>query len=719
MRLLNAHVTNFKLLEDTRFTFSTDRAKPLTMIRAENGSGKTSLLYALAWGFFGHRGLPVEAQGLRLISSACPVGIPVTVQVTIEFENDSVWGTQERYRLIRTVTETPQDATDTVKPSGEKVRLVHLTDEGDEEADTAILEKLLPLHLKNVFFTNGEDVQTFIAGGGAADQQQRHVRDAIRWLLGLEALETTIEDIQSVNRKLRSEAARSAGADVAKAEIDSQASEDRKKSLEEARDDLLERRRNMHEDRARCEKELQTIQGLGDLDRLNAEIKEIATDIQSLNEVRAHAFSQFRAAIRSEKFSWSLGRSALEDGMAILQKLADSNVIPGVSIEVLRDRLSDSVCICGESLDPGDPAGAARRQHVEHIIDSQRRVSETSQRMTGIWHIARNSAAADLVDTEGKRTFWNDRERFVRDLKANRESATAKNARKARLTHDRSNIDDRRVRELSERMTQLETKISGTDRELGEIAEKIRVASEQVEASRRDRDQVRLTSGKHSVASFRRDVAEDLLQLATGALATLQNQYVVMVGQRTSEIFMEIVGSDPEFEASVFTGVRIEQDTFNIIVESQAGRRLDPSFELNGASQRALTLAFIWALAEVSETTAPRIIDTPLGMVSGKVKSRMVNAITAPAPLGSPDFQVVLLLTRSEIRDIEALLAERTGAVTTMSCSKDAGDLRFEWGVDRPLVRTCACDHRHSCTICARTYDDQHGITFIPSGETV
>ena len=71
-----------------------------------------------------------------------------------------------------------------------------------------------------------------------------------------------------------------------------------------------------------------------------------------------------------------------------------------------------------------------------------------------------------------------------------------------------------------------------------------------------------------------------------------------------NELFMKIVGSHPDFEASVFLRVYID-DGFSIVVEATGGRKLDTDFELNGASQRGLTLSFIWALMEVSGTTAP------------------------------------------------------------------------------------------------------------------
>ena len=122
----------------------------------------------------------------------------------------------------------------------------------------------------------------------------------------------------------------------------------------------------------------------------------------------------------------------------------------------------------------------------------------------------------------------------------------------------------------------------------------------------------------------------DLLALARNTLSTLEMDYVYRVSTRMQTLFLEIVGSDPSSDGTVFKGARVGED-FNIVIESHNDRTLDPDFELNGASQRALTLAFIWAAMQVADVTAPRIIDTPLGMVAGGVKSRMVEAITRPA----------------------------------------------------------------------------------------
>ena len=714
MKLLRAHVQNFKLLEDVEFEFSTDPNRPLTVIRAENGSGKTSLLYALGWGFFGDRGLPEEAQGLRLVSSSNPPGVAVTVQVTIEFEDFSESYGVTKYRLLRTAVETPQTNGDKVTKGSQSVRLVRLTNAGDEETDPALIERLLPHRLKDVFFTNGEDVQTFIAGVGVADQQQRHVRDAIRALLGLDALEITIADIDAVVKKFRAEAAKSAGADVEKSEAAFASAETELQRLQTSHEQVSTRLLGMREEKVKWDKELFTIKGIGDLDKLNEEVKGLEKDIQRLENYRSTILKGLRSSVRSEDFIWSLAGDKLQGGLNQLKDLADRRIIPGLSVEVLVDRLAIDECVCGESLNQAEPEGKNRRNHIESLIQQQRDESAVSQRMTAIWHVARTAKAGYEARIEQSQGFWHQRERLLRELVETKEDIVAKNTRLSTAKAARSKIDDERVRDLTERVSRVEKEISLRDRELGETAERIRLAIDVKQKRKEEVDKALKTRGRHSSVTTHKEVADDLQRLAQGTLETLQQDYVQRVGDRTSELFMKIVGSDPAFNAGVFTGIRIAENTFNIVVKTHGGKHLDPSFELNGASQRALTLAFIWALTEVSGTTAPRIIDTPLGMVAGGVKTRMVNVITAPSVEDAPDFQVVLLLTRSEVRDIEALLDERAGIVSTMSCSKDyPEDLRFAWDADKPVVRTCLCDHRHSCRRCARKYDDQHGVSFI------
>jgi DNA sulfur modification protein DndD len=85
MQFKSAHITNFKLLEDLEVDFSNDGLRPLTVVRAENASGKTSLLIALQWGLYGDAGL--DAKGLPLSPTHWPAGVPCEIRVEISFRH--------------------------------------------------------------------------------------------------------------------------------------------------------------------------------------------------------------------------------------------------------------------------------------------------------------------------------------------------------------------------------------------------------------------------------------------------------------------------------------------------------------------------------------------------------------------------------------------------------------------------------------------------------
>ena len=221
MKIINVDIRNFKLLENVKLTFSLDPNKPLTVIRAENGSGKTSILYALLWVFYGMEGLPPLARELRLASSAAPVGIPVEVSVMVEFNNSTYMGEETRFRLLRSVIETPNDDIK-VDRQTELIRLTRITNAGEEHENNpkALISKLVPLRLKDVFFTNGDDVQRFISGHISDGERQRIVHESIKSLLRIDQLNIAKIDTIAVTKRLRSKAAKAGGSDTEKREIE-------------------------------------------------------------------------------------------------------------------------------------------------------------------------------------------------------------------------------------------------------------------------------------------------------------------------------------------------------------------------------------------------------------------------------------------------------------------------------------------------------------------
>jgi DNA sulfur modification protein DndD len=162
--------------------------------------------------------------------------------------------------------------------------------------------------------------------------------------------------------------------------------------------------------------------------------------------------------------------------------------------------------------------------------------------------------------------------------------------------------------------------------------------------------------------------------------------------------FLEMIVADPEQNAIIR---RAElTPSYDIAVFGPKDRQLDPDRDLNGASRRALTLAFILSLTEISGVKAPNVIDTPLGMMSGLVKQSVLRTAITHCT------QLVLFLTRSEIRDCEQLLDKYAGVVITLSNSAHYPRMLVnDPGRDFRTVLRCDCNHRQYCRVCERLTD--------------
>ena len=88
MKIETARIRNFKLLRKVDLNFGTDRDKPLTVIRAANGSGKTSTLQALRWALYGKDVL--EDPTVRLSPADWPEDTTCKVSVEIDFTHTAI-----------------------------------------------------------------------------------------------------------------------------------------------------------------------------------------------------------------------------------------------------------------------------------------------------------------------------------------------------------------------------------------------------------------------------------------------------------------------------------------------------------------------------------------------------------------------------------------------------------------------------------------------------
>ena len=157
MKLQNARIRNFKLLRDINFSFSTQQDALLTVIRAENGSGKTSVLQALRWALYGTKGL--DDPLVRLSPADWLDGKPCNISVEIDFSHTLVSTVGDRaltketgFVLKREVIERPSGDKPNREP--ERIGLYEKKETGSDpiNAPEARLDQMLPSEMLDIFF---------------------------------------------------------------------------------------------------------------------------------------------------------------------------------------------------------------------------------------------------------------------------------------------------------------------------------------------------------------------------------------------------------------------------------------------------------------------------------------------------------------------------------------------------------------------------------------
>ena len=614
MRLDSAHIRNFKLLEDVDLRFSQDSAHPLTVIRAENGSGKTSILLALRWAMWGNQGIPT---GMPLTSTASPAGEPVAVQVRIDFtERDRYSGTETRYRLIRSCVETRGEGDD-FERTDDRERLLVLTDQGDVDVDEGrrgLISAMLPLTLADVFFTDGDAVQNFISGiDQSQTERQEYVHKAIRQLLGFDDVEAAERVVKNVHQRFVRDLRGSGSERLKNAEAKREGIAKQFDAQKQEQDRVVARIDGVDRQLREDERELDRIKGIGDLEAIQARIRELNSDIHHLELEETNLRQQMKGLLQSEQLSTRMLADKLRAGIDVLAELENRHVIPGTSIGLLHDRLDLGTCICGEEL----VAGGDRHTHILGLIEEHERTEPSVQRLTELRWEARTipggAEYAGETDTQFSELIQNIKKQFTECKDRQRRKEGDRKAEEDR----RSQIKVEQVQTLTQRLQSNRAKKSEYDRERGKIERDLQELDELLKQQQDAVAEAERQEQLSSAALRRAQVANDMVTLTTGILELLKSDHVERVSERMDRLFMDIVGADPTSDSNLFAGVNIVSGTYDVIVNAQGGRTLDVVTDLNGASKRALTFSLIWALMEVADKEAPRIIDSPLGMTGG------------------------------------------------------------------------------------------------------
>lgn len=695
IQLRRARFQNFRLLRDLELEFSADFAKPLTVVRAENDTGKTTLLNALTWALFGDLALP----GTRSVFRLHPIDWDATedtrivpIKVTVEFAAvDEETGSEVLYELERSSTERLVGDTD-FEPSAGTINLLRHTPAGvgTVENPTAVIESLLPESLRDVFFIDGDRALAFIEATDEQRVKRERVAKAVRSLLGLDLLEDAERHVDHARRDAVSTIRRlGAGTDLERLVETRQRLEGEQITLKVGLARLQGDRDATELRHRKADKRLKDAlaSGAGAQRELGVRLDKAEVQLDAERKQQSSLLAAHRRLLNSPSLTVALAPTPVAKAAAILGDLEERKVIPSTLPTVLEDRLARGECICGAPLTPG----TKERAHLEELLEETRHVDESKDLLRNL----NDGVKRTLRDLESEDS-WHER---LRQSQANIlrciQHQHDLEGEVADLRAQIRGIKETNLEELERLVGQEEREVKRLHNEIGRAELRMRQLDSQIKDIDRERSVLERKNARVRSGVATETAAKDLLEVIRSTIAVLQGETLDEVSEKMNEIFMAMIVAD-EDAGSVVRKAMLTR-AHDIVVMGPGGRTIDPDIDLNGASRRALTLAFILALVKVSGVTAPNIIDTPLGMMGVEVRQAVVRYAAAHSS------QLVMFLTGSEIMGVEELLDEYAGKSYTFSnAAHYPNKLLNDPGTSRVETLVCSCNHRQSCDLCRR-----------------
>lgn len=480
-------VENFRsFYGEQEINFATDPQKNTTIIYAMNGVGKTNLLNSILWCLHGEFSPSFKNRDDILNWEAKRRGRK-SYHVTLCFEeNDSEY---------------------IVKRSGgdiDSFKVFEVTDGNLFEIrqdPRLFINSIIPRDMAGYFISDGEGSDLVVDSDGMIS-----VRRSIRDILGFNVAERTREDLGKIRSEFRAE--------LRKVDKDKEIA-DIEEKLQVFDESLGKKRRDLESNQNALEKyQIQRDQvdkKLGGSS--SAEAKRLQAERSRMEDERTRLKSELRTEENKKislirEYSWvAFAHKLTNEGLDFIDESELKGRIPApYNIQLVKDILAQSECICGASISPGSEAYERIQKLLGEAADPGliNRLQRARSRLTAVKTLS--GQGRSRLDENFKRcaTF----RRRVDDLNVNIDSCSA----------EIEKIDDQQINSWEKERKNLDGKIRETNRSIGRLQESIETLTKSKKEYQEKASRIVGLSGRAKLIKHKIDVIDRLDEVIGRAL---------------------------------------------------------------------------------------------------------------------------------------------------------------------------------------------------------
>lgn len=639
LRLKALHLQDFGPFKGPQ-TIDIANEDGVTVIYGENMRGKTSLLNAIRFAFFGK----VIGRGTKSLALS-QVGNweqaengKFGFQVMLEFSEDD-----HHYKLTRACRPRPGVST----PSGDHDYIVdYFLEEdgsvlGPNQAE-AQLRRILPEQIARFFLFDGELLQEYEDLLSSETDMGRRISEAIEKILGVPVLTSARATMLRLKEKSERSEATAAQGDQKTREFGNQMA------------DLLAQRYVLTKDLARLEKDLEAErsnksaleEALKKKERLAALLERRDTLERQLEQIEIRKIAK-EADLRIEMGNaWCV---LLEVPMIAAQanlRATETDLHTDIiRRDVLRDLQSDATSACPACLQSVSPEARERIEHSLHKSSDKGREEQDRE----LAAIRRKLAALQQHSSTARhsvlRLLWSDVEELAMDQ-------STKKSERDELDKQLQNVDEESLRKTK---VEHENAIRQIDvLEKGVISTRVRIDANNVDADQIQKRIDKLASGNLEGERRRREMYADMHKLFDDAVGAYREQLRKRVEADATKHFRSLT-TEPDY-----AGLQIN-DSYGLTIVHKDGTTVPVR---SAGAEHVVALCLMGALQNNAPLSGPIVIDSPFGRLDREHTKNIVRAL--------PDIakQVILLVYDDELPP-------------TIARGELRGKLRGEWRMER------------------------------------
>lgn len=657
MKIRYVELNNFRQFYGIqRVNFSLHKEKNVTLIHAENGTGKTAFLNAILWCFYDMHTKNFKDPKKLINKIAKSEGIN-SYGVTIEFEDDD-----GNVFLARRNYATNNESFKVFDSSFREIA-----------NPNSFINSVIPKDIAKYFFFQGEGIGKISGSEGGTS-----VKTAVKEILGFTIAGNALADIQQIKKEYQKQfASADKSGQLAKIQNEILLLEDNIKrqvaeltKCEEAIEHYYEKLNSLE---SKLSNSNSAIVKLLHNQRVSAETnlfkaRERLTDAQ--NEKR-ELIAEFAIAV----FGYELTNITLD----FIDEAEYKGTIPTpFNEQLVKDILEHSQCICGRDISPGTEAFINIQNLLKDASDPalESRIGKARAQLTFMQN----------TSTRAKLKFSNNMKKL-----ANEEDGIT------RLEHEieelsikiKSSEDIQDIKKTEEERDRIKKNLSQDERAHGRLnvsieADKKLLEQRKVELNRLDSYSTELKKYKSLI-----DFSEGVESVIKDTLSSAEKDVEIILMSKVNKYLQLFVRQDYKAKLNKITfDIRLIDKDDSVIPESDGQALL-------------LSLTFISSLIELSRerrnaqaqiltpgTVAPFIIDAPFGDLDNKYKGHVAEAIPKSVE------QVVFLLSSSHWEGtVEGCIRSKVGVeynmvleVTSSSDGKTKDHINIQ-GVNHETVR--------------------------------